>query len=526
MRPSLLLSLTAFLLSPASAEPQLLPRQEDLEAQLATVQNGARITPARASCEVLRRIYPQFTSFNGSAAYIEDNTNFWTAASALGPACIFAPDRPEAMSAAVLLLRLSRSPFAVRGGGHMPLSDFNNIDGRGVLLSTTAFKKLALSPGKTSINVGPGNRWRDVYGALEPHGLAVVGGRVGPVGVPGFILGGGVSYFGQQRGWAVNNVASIEVVLADGRVVTASSRGRYSDLFWALKGGGNSFGIITNVELQAFPAPALTIGDQVYGGDEVKNKWFDAIVNQAIYGNQDDKHAVTPIANRRPLSTGDTIAYSSALFYSEDNNRPKVLENWTAPNLVPIAGSQNFTKKTLAFYVGETGASFDQVRGLRQRFYFQNIPANRRALEIAHNVFFDVAKQRLAGAQVFSIAFAAMPMITSFFENAIKRGGDPMSVKPEPQIWIEFSHTYRNAADEPLFDSYLRELDGALVKALTDAGFPPNKFIYLNDAERFQDVFGGYPVANLQRLKQIRNKYDPSRLLTDQLVGGWKVDRR
>ncbi|KAG8631308.1 hypothetical protein KVT40_000448 [Elsinoe batatas] len=366
------------LLSSASAEHLLEARQEDLAAQLAIVQTGARITPARATCEVLRLVYLQYTSFNGSVAYTEDNTNYWTAASALGPACIFAPDRPEAMSSAVLLLWLSRVPFAVRGGGHMPIGDFNNIDARGVLLSTTALRRLALTPSKTSINVGPGNRWRDVYNALEPHGLAVVGGRVGPVGVPGFILGGGVSYFGQQRGWAVNNVASIQVVLADGRLVTASARGQYSDLFWALKGGGNSFGIVTNVELQAFPAPALTIGDQVYGGDDVKNKWFDAIVNQAIYGSQDEKHAVTPIANRRPLSTGDTISYSSALFYSEDNNKPKVLKNWTAPNLIPIAGN----------------------------------------------------------------------------------------------------------------------------------------------------VFGGYAAGSLQRLKQIRNKYDPSRLLTDQLVGGWKVDRR
>lgn len=309
-------------------------------------------------------------------------------------------------------------------------------------------------------------------------------------------------------------------------MVIANAQNQFSDLFWAVKGGGNSFAILTSVELNTYPAPALTIGDQVYGGDEVKNRWFDAIVNQAIYGSQDAKHAVTPIANRRPSSTGDAISYSAALFYNGDNNRPAILQNWTAPNLVPIAGSQNFTKKTLAFYVGETAASFEGTRDLRQRFYIKNIPANRQALEITHNTFFDLAKARLASAQIFSIAFAAMPMTTSFFQSAINRGGDPMSVKPEPQIWIEFSHTYRRAEDEPLFDSYLRELDTALNTALNSAGFSENRFIYLNDAERFQDVFAGYPAANVQRLKQIRNKYDPSRLLTDQLVGGWKVDPR
>ncbi|PNS21731.1 hypothetical protein CAC42_1585 [Sphaceloma murrayae] len=521
-----ILSLTALVLS-ASASVALQPRQEDLEATLASVQSaGARITPAWATCEVLRLVYPQYTSFNGSVAYNEDNTNFWTAASALGPACIFAPDRPEAMGTAVRLLRLTRTPFAVRGGGHMPIGDFNNIDSRGVLLSTTAFKQLSLSPNRKTLNVGPGNRWRDVYRFIEPEGLVVVGGRVGVVGVPGFILGGGVSYLGQQYGWAVNNLASLQVVLADGRVVTAHGRNEFSDLFWALKGGGNSFAIVTNVEVNAYPAPTTYIADQVYGtGDEIKNKWFDAIVNQAKYGSQDDKHGVTPIANRRP-SQGDAIIYSGNLYYGGDNPRPAVLQNWTAPYLVPVPGNSNFTKKTLASYVGESDASYAATRGLRQRFYIQNIPADRRALEIAHDTFFALTKERLASAQIFSLAFAAMPMTTAFFNNAILRGGDPMGIKPEPQIWIEFSHTYRNAQDEPLFDAYLPELDAALCKAFGDAGITANKFLYLNDAEKFQDVFGGYPAANVQRLKQIRNKYDPSRLLTDQLVGGWKVAPR
>jgi FAD/FMN-containing dehydrogenase len=103
------------------------------------------------------------------------------------------------------------TPFAIRGGGHMPIANAANINSTGVLLATSGLSGLELSADKSVVFVGPGATWGNVYKYLEPHGLAVVGGRLGVVGVPGLLLGGGVSFFGNQYGWASDNVVLFEV---------------------------------------------------------------------------------------------------------------------------------------------------------------------------------------------------------------------------------------------------------------------------------------------------------------------------
>ena len=93
----------------------------------------------------------------------------------------------------------------------MPIPGYNNIDSSGVLLSTSNLTTLSLSDDESTVSVGPGNRWRDVYAYLQPSGLAVVGGRVGEVGVPGLLLGGGISFYSSQYGFGADNVIQYEV---------------------------------------------------------------------------------------------------------------------------------------------------------------------------------------------------------------------------------------------------------------------------------------------------------------------------
>ncbi len=103
--------------------------------------------------------------------------------------------------------------FAMRGGGgHMPIPLYGNTNG-GVLIVPTDLNTLQVSDDQKSLAIGPGNHWGTVYEYLEPYGLIVVGGRVGSVGVPGLLLGGGVSFYASQYGWASSNVISYEVSL-------------------------------------------------------------------------------------------------------------------------------------------------------------------------------------------------------------------------------------------------------------------------------------------------------------------------
>lgn len=93
----------------------------------------------------------------------------------------------------------------------MPIPGYNGIDNSGILLSSSNLTAISLFSDKSTVSVGPGNRWRDVYSYLKQSDLAAVGGRVGHVGVPGLLLGGGISFYSSQHGFASDNVVKYQV---------------------------------------------------------------------------------------------------------------------------------------------------------------------------------------------------------------------------------------------------------------------------------------------------------------------------
>ena len=207
---------------------------------LLLVQNSLQDdSPADKACKALQEKYPKLTAHGLDPRYAKANTgmqffsffaffvfvlrmctilttiiDFYTASAMLGPKCVFEPSSSDEMAEAVLTLRNVSSPFAIRGGGHMPIGDAANINSTGVLLSSYGLTQVTVSDDRKTVNVGPGNHWVDVYRGLEPYGLSVVGGRLGVVGVPGLLLGGGVSFFGNEYGWASANIASYTVCMA------------------------------------------------------------------------------------------------------------------------------------------------------------------------------------------------------------------------------------------------------------------------------------------------------------------------
>lgn len=88
----------------------------------------------------------------------------------------------------------------MRGGGHMPIADAANINSSGILISSTNLNTLQLSEDKQTMSIGPGPRWGDVFEYMDGTNLTVVGGRLAPVGVPGLLLGGGISYYSYKHG--------------------------------------------------------------------------------------------------------------------------------------------------------------------------------------------------------------------------------------------------------------------------------------------------------------------------------------
>jgi FAD/FMN-containing dehydrogenase len=114
----------------------------------------------------------------GTTAYDAFTSGYWSAQQgSVDPFCVFKPTNALEVSTLVLLSRLTQCPFAVKGGGHAAFSGASSIDG-GITVSMEGFKQIKVSTDKKTVDVGPGNRWVEVYSALEKYGVGVVGGRV------------------------------------------------------------------------------------------------------------------------------------------------------------------------------------------------------------------------------------------------------------------------------------------------------------------------------------------------------------
>lgn len=137
--------------------------------------------------------------------------------------------------------RLFQTKFSVRSGGHSPNPGWSSINDTGILIDLQKMNRLTLSSDSAVVSLGPGLRWGDVYNALDPYGVSVIGGRIPHVGVAGLILGGAFFHFSGEYGLAADNVKNFEIVLADGIIANANAQ-KNTDLFWAFLGGGPKFG--------------------------------------------------------------------------------------------------------------------------------------------------------------------------------------------------------------------------------------------------------------------------------------------
>lgn len=148
-----------------------------------------------------------------------------------------------------------------------------------------------MSQDKSKVSVGPGARWGDVYSVTEVSQLVVPGGRVGTVGVGGLSTGGGLSSFSPRFGWTCDNVASMEVVLANGNIVTVNDS-QNTDLLQVLRGGSNNFGVITRFDFHAYPQGDIWGGTVNYNITTLPQQ-LDAVSKLASADPYDEFASVT-----------------------------------------------------------------------------------------------------------------------------------------------------------------------------------------------------------------------------------------
>ncbi|KJK21420.1 oxidoreductase [Burkholderiaceae bacterium 16] len=163
--------------------------------------------------------------------------------------------------------------LAVRGGAHNG-AGLGTCDG-GLVVDLSPMKGVFVDPKRSTIRVGGGCTWGDVDHAASAYGLATPSGFISTTGVGGLTLGGGIGYLSRAYGLTIDNLLSAEVVLADGRLVNASSD-ENADLFWALRGGGGNFGVVTSFEFKAHPVGTVYGGPMLWPMDQARElmKWW------------------------------------------------------------------------------------------------------------------------------------------------------------------------------------------------------------------------------------------------------------
>jgi FAD/FMN-containing dehydrogenase len=131
------------------------------------------------------------------------------------------------------------------------------------LVNTSAMSAVLVDPDRRIARVGPGATWGQVVAAAAPFGLAPLSGSAPSVGVTGYTLGGGLSWLSRKHGFAADSVVRADVVSAEGELISTSAD-EHPDLFWALRGGGGNFGLVTGLEFRLHPVARVYAGTSYF----------------------------------------------------------------------------------------------------------------------------------------------------------------------------------------------------------------------------------------------------------------------
>ncbi len=181
--------------------------------------------------------------------------------------------------AAVNFAREHRLTLAVRGGGHSGPGLSTCDDG--LVIDLSGMKGIRVDSSARTVRVEGGCTWGEVDQATHPFGLATPSGFVSTTGVGGLTLGGGIGYLARSLGLTIDNLLSVDMVLADGSSVTANAQ-EHADLFWAVRGGGGNFGVVTSFLYQLHPISTVYGGPMLWPLEqaaEVMTFWRDFILN-------------------------------------------------------------------------------------------------------------------------------------------------------------------------------------------------------------------------------------------------------
>ncbi|KAL7905464.1 hypothetical protein GGI35DRAFT_483585 [Trichoderma velutinum] len=440
-------------------------------------------------------------------------------------------------------VRETGATFAVKSGGHCSYPSGTNAE-KGITIDLSRLKDITVSDDRKSVTVGAGCRFGEVYHKLEAHGLGCVGGRISSVGVSGLTMGvaksrpiGGISFFSSERGLACDNVISYEVsfastvtqlplsiayssllklVLANGQILNVIEKS-HPDLFWGMRGAGITFGIVTRMELRAFDLGQIWGGARVFA-HENKTAVFDAL-NKLVHDGSDPNAEAFMIATDA-AKDGNSV-YTMIMSHSRPQSDTAVFDD--IKRLTPLVSSTQI--RPLTNFCDEMDSQNEP--GFRYRTSSLSVKCDLSTMKQIDTIH-EESVALLKDCDGFVPSILYQPLLGAMLPR--DEIGNALGIKLEDAPLIIIAILWRwtdSQYDKIIFEVADQFVDRVKNAARAQGAF--HRYQYLNYADKYQDVYGGYGEENRKRLLKIKAKYDPEDLMSTlrpgiiQLFGSQKA---
>ncbi|KAI1079798.1 hypothetical protein F5B20DRAFT_542436 [Whalleya microplaca] len=456
-------------------------------------------------------LYPE------NALYGQRTESYWSISAQMHPTCIVQPVSADEVSRAVTTLTSNIGcQFAVRSGGHLTWAGSNNIDD-GVTIDLGQMNTVSYDEATKVATMQAGANWGQVYEKLAPYGVAAVGGRATQVGVTGFLLGGGNSFYTARHGLACDSVNNFEVVLSNGDIINANPQ-ENADLFRVLKGGSGNFGIVTKIDIQVFEASNLWGGVVLYPfstADQHIEAYVDWINNVENY--PDGSSILIWTYSPKVEDIVIFAAYEDTTGAVSPPGFDKFME-------IPHAITSTLRVDSLLNLTTELNMPAG-YRDIWSTATFKNdARVYHKANELHSRFVAEWKAQSPDGDFITQLVFQALPTI--FASHSLAKGGNVFGLESESEnlVLLQFNLAINSVEQEVFGREKSREFREAL-KAYADEIGCSSRWVYLNYADSNQDPRGSYGPDNVVRMRAAAEKYDPDGVFQTRSQGGFKISK-
>ncbi|KAK6223446.1 hypothetical protein LQW54_000564 [Pestalotiopsis sp. IQ-011] len=437
----------------------------------------------------------------------------------IAPAAYVQPSSAEEVAIFVKTIKpfalSGAAPFAIVGLGQQPARYSSNIEAPGITLSLQRLKGVLVKDGE--VEVAGGENWGTVYDALVERGLGFSGGRSYRSGIGGLALAGGLSFVSSREGFICDNVVNFEVVLASGEIVNANAK-ENSDLWVALRGGGNNLGIVTRFDFRTFEQGNIWGGTLYYFGDSFPGQ-CEALANEL---NKPDASKETHLMVSMGFAAmfGPQIMCLNQVYDTQGIEKSPVLQPFF--DIQPQIDQMNTLRThTLADAAREQAG--DRPDPKRSNYMNTTVKADAETLKAAAKIYQD-AIEPLKSSEGVLLSFTLQPYPATLLQKSATEGGNVLGLGPElgSLVSILFLTFWEKKEDDEKILSTLRAALAAIDRnAESRKTLVP--FKYLNYADTVQDPIGSYGSTNINKLQDASHKYDAEGLFQKGVPGGWKL---